>query len=93
VEPKTPTVSTAIKRLYWFPDKPVKKGDVVVLYSKKGAQSEKLNDDKSTSHFFYWGLSEPSWLEENKAAAVVAHLDDWETVKLPERVAKTGTSE
>jgi hypothetical protein len=90
-EPTTPTVSTAIKRIYWFPDKSVKKGDVVVLYTKGGKQSEKKNEDNSTSHFFYWGLSEPIWLEKNKAAGVVAHLDEWEVVKPPERVAKTGT--
>jgi len=87
------TFSTAIKQIYWFPDKLVKKGDVVVLYTKGGKQSEKKNQDDSISHFFYWGLSEPVWLDNNKAVAVLAHLDDWEIAKPLERVAKTGTSE
>jgi len=93
MDPQIPSFSTSIRRQYWFPDKLVKKGDVVVLYTKVGKQSEKKNNDNSTSHFFYWGLSEPIWLENSQVVAVLGHLDDWAIVKLPVRVSKTGTSQ
>ena len=46
---------TVPNSFYWFPDGPVKKGDVVVLYTKSGARSTTNNQDRSTSHFYYWG--------------------------------------
>jgi hypothetical protein len=45
--------SSLVKHPYWFPDKSVKKGDLVVLYSKKGTSSYKLNSDQTSTHFYY----------------------------------------
>src|SRR5262245_4079302 len=63
-------LSQSLKPLCWFPDNPVKAGDLVVLYTKVGAQKKKVNADKSTSHFFYLGLGKCLW-EGDKRAAVV----------------------
>ncbi|MEN2473586.1 hypothetical protein [Burkholderia sp. GS2Y] len=64
------------KEAYWFPDKPLKAGDQVVLYSKAGTRSEKKLDDGSTVHFFYWGLSGTRW-GDGKNMAVLVQGEDW----------------
>ncbi len=69
-------VSSRVKRVYWFPDKPVRKGDLVVLYTKQGTQSEKKASDGSTSHFFYWGLTGALW-DSPSECAVLTHIDSW----------------
>jgi hypothetical protein len=45
---------------YWFPDRKLKQGDFVVLYSKMGTSSEKTGNG-STSYFFYWGWKSAQW--------------------------------
>ncbi|WP_148309087.1 hypothetical protein [Sphingopyxis fribergensis] len=55
---------------YWFADKPVKKGDVAVLYSKAGKRSEKVSESGHTSHFFYWGRPESIWTAEKRAVLI-----------------------
>lgn len=50
-------VSTNVTAPYWFPDRIVKKGDYVVVYTKEGVSSDKQNADGSSSYFFYRGLS------------------------------------
>lgn len=60
-----------IFRGYWFADITLKPGDTVVLYSKKGKQSEKTNKNGSKSVFFYWGLDAPHWKHGANAALVV----------------------
>lgn len=62
-------VSSAVEKTYWFPDKDVKKGDLVVLYSKAGVNTETKNVDGTTTHFFYWRSSELLW--SDPTAAVV----------------------
>jgi hypothetical protein len=62
-------VSSTVEKTYWFPDKDVKKGDLVVLYTKAGVNTETKNEDGTTTHFFYWQSSELLW--SNPDAAVV----------------------
>lgn len=69
-------VSSRIQKAYWFPDKQVRSGDVVSLYTKKGRDNERRNADDSTSHFFYWNLDAPLWVDKN-VTAVLASLQ-WE---------------
>lgn len=73
----TTTVSSSIKATYWFPDRQVKKGDLVVLYSKSGVNTERKNKDGSTSHFFYWGLSSATW-NNPEDSVVLFKIDEWE---------------
>lgn len=51
-----------IPSAFWFWSKNVSPGDFIVVYSKNGQTSEKKNNDGTTSHFFYWGLSSPIWV-------------------------------
>jgi hypothetical protein len=64
------------KTAYWFPDKDVKAGDLVVLYSKSGTQSEKKLQSGATAHFFYWGLETPPQWSAGKGA-VLLFADEW----------------
>lgn len=69
------TVTNGVRASYWFPDKEINAGDLVILYTKKGTNSEKPLES-STSHFFYWGQEEPLWNKENRSA-IIAHLSEW----------------
>lgn len=54
--------SGPVRDAYWFVDKDVKKGDLIVLYTKDGETSEKKNDDDTMSYFFYWRKTSPIWV-------------------------------
>lgn len=71
-------VSNKVRHPYWFPDKKVKSGDVVVIYTKKGTNSQQVNKDGSTSHFFYWGLDNNVWNNDGDCALLL-HVDNWES--------------
>ncbi|MDE6507919.1 MAG: hypothetical protein K2L04_05610 [Alistipes sp.] len=73
--------SSNIKSLYWFPDKEVKKGDLVVLYTKSGESNSIINNNGKKTHFFYWGLSEP--ISVNKDTCVVLLTAKWRTMDIP----------
>lgn len=65
--------TAGFKLAYWFPDKEVKAGDLVVLYSKSGKQSEKQLTSGVTAHFFYWGLQKlPVWSSAKGAVLLLA---------------------
>jgi hypothetical protein len=70
-------VDTGIQQTFWFPDKEVKTGDLVVLYTKSGKNSEKQLEGGATAHFFYWGLSGPQWDKPNRSV-VVLHAPEWQ---------------
>lgn len=71
-------VSNLVRHPYWFPDKEVKAGDLVVVYTKTGRQSQKVNNDGSTSHFFYRGIDRTIWNQE-RDCAVVLEISDWKS--------------
>lgn len=72
------SISANVLNSFWFPDKRVIAGDLVILYTKKGEESEKKNKDGSTSHFFYWGLDKTIWNEEDDCAVLI-EIEDWTT--------------
>jgi hypothetical protein len=72
---------------YWFPDKVVKAGDLVVLYTKTGMDSTRTSKGGSTSHFLYWGAKNNDSLWVDDMAAVLLHAPDWEFQKV-ESLAK-----
>lgn len=71
-------ISNKLRHTYWFPDKAVKKGDLVILYSKEGKISEKINPSENTSHFFYWNLKETVW-NKDEDCAVLFSISEYET--------------
>ncbi|MBQ3715292.1 MAG: hypothetical protein IJM92_09460 [Fibrobacter sp.] len=71
-------ISNKLRHTYWFPDKDVRKGDLVVLYTKEGKISEKVNLSGNTSHFFYWNLKETVW-NKDEDCAVLFSISEYET--------------
>lgn len=78
-------VDTSVSRTYWFPDKEVSKGDLVVLYSKRGAQNER-DIGKNKYHFFYWGSGESLW-DDEASAGVLMHAPDWNSFRVGDELA------
>ena len=85
---KSGGISMDLEPLLWFPDAPGKAGDLVVIYTKEGTSKTKVNDDGSTSHFFYLGRSASIWSSPDRAA-VVAKIDEWEYYVIPPADAST----
>lgn len=71
-------VSNKVKHSYWFPDKEVQAGDLVILYTKQGFMNEKKHKNGFISHFFYWGLEMTVWNKEGDCV-VLLQVDDWVT--------------
>lgn len=71
-------VSNLVRHPYWFPDKRVKAGDLIVLYTKTGAKSQTKNKNGSTSHFFYRGLERTIW-NKSGDCAVLLEISTWTT--------------
>lgn len=46
---------------FWFPERALKVGDFVILYSKNGVSSSKTGNEGNTSYFFYWGQTTTQW--------------------------------
>lgn len=69
-------VSPRIKSPYWIPDQEVSKGDLVVIYTKKGQRNSRENDDSTSSHFFYMGKSESLYSGKDDTAAVF-NIANW----------------
>ena len=72
------TLTTNIFNSYWFSYGAVAKGDLVVLYTRSGTNSSKPLKDAGTAHFFYWGLRDPIW-DDNERAAVILHAPQWQS--------------
>lgn len=62
--------SSLVKNPYWFPDRKIKAGDRVVLYTKKGVNNVVDNKNGTHTYFYYWGL-ENSHLVTDRACVVL----------------------
>jgi hypothetical protein len=74
-------LSMDIPNAFWFPDLDIKMGDFIVLYTKVGVRSTKpAADGTTTSHFFYWGLTDPIWASSSYRA-VLLHIENYQVFK------------
>jgi hypothetical protein len=69
-------VSNTVINAFWFPDKRVNPGDLIVLYTKAGFNREKVNSNGTVSHFFYWNLPLPIWREDS-IAVLLMRVSEW----------------
>jgi hypothetical protein len=69
-------LSGDVPNAYWFPALKVKAGDLVVLYTKSGSRSKKVQPEGGTTHFFYWEKSESIWNSQEYKLALV-NTDAW----------------
>jgi hypothetical protein len=72
-------IFTQIFHPYWFPDKLIKKNDLIILYTKKGENSLKTNTDGTTSYFYYRGVASPIYT--NNFFALVVEANTWKIEK------------
>ncbi len=70
------TISNKLRNTYWFPDKNVKIGDFVVLYTGIGTDSQYRNRAGTVTHTFYWGLGKTVW-NKDRDTAVLFEISDW----------------
>ena len=81
-------VTTEVVNTFWFPDRPMSRGDLVVVYSKSGAPKRKSIRDGRTAHFFYWEQESPLWDDEH-CAPVLLYAPQWVGIAPQEPVADT----
>ena len=82
INPETSTFSSKISHVFWLPDREVKKGDKVIVYTKKGIHNKQENEDQTTSHFFYWGMEAPL-NSKNDETCVVVFNASWLVERVP----------
>lgn len=70
-------LTTDVRRAFWFPNKKIQKGDIVVIYSKTGGEKEKALDQGRKAHFYYWDESMPIW-DDADLGAVILHAPEYE---------------
>lgn len=63
--------ATGLLSSYWFQYRKIEKGDLVVIYTKQGAETEKSLSTGRKAHFFYLGLKEPIWGDPTKGALLL----------------------
>jgi hypothetical protein len=76
-------VTTGVHNAFWFPYKSVKAGDLVVVYSKRGTESQKGVEGGRTAHFLYWGRTEPLWGTHDKGV-VLLYAPTWHSAGVDE---------
>lgn len=67
---------TDVFHTFWFPYQEIERGDLVVIYTKKGEVRSKMLETGSRAHFFYWNVGEAIW-NDSERAAVVLRAADW----------------
>ncbi len=70
-------VSSLVKNAYWFPDTVVRSGDLIILYTKPGSNSQVKNPDNTTTWYFYWGHKKTLW-NNSQSSAVLVKSEAWE---------------
>ena len=71
-------VSTTPQHVFWFPPRPIRKGDTVLLYTGSGNAQSTVNADGTNTHYYYWGSKTTLW-NEPEACAVLLELTAWAT--------------
>lgn len=70
-------VSNRLRHILWLPDKPVKQGDLVSVWTKGGRDTTVATDQGRTVHRFFWGLKTAVWNDEGDCA-VLFDIGDWQ---------------
>lgn len=81
-------LQNTVRDAYWFIDRVVTQGDLIILYTKATSTAYKIKaeEGKKASHFFYWGLTDAIWGNDDSglaygtlstwSASVVDHSDE-----------------
>lgn len=74
------TISNRLRHFFWFPPNAVKKGELVLLRTKRGTNGKFTASDGRTVHRFYWNLKSSIW-NNDADAAVLFEMSDWKTTR------------
>jgi hypothetical protein len=81
------TISNKLRHPYWFLPKKVLAGDLVFLYTRRGADTSWRNRAGSTTHERFWDLREPVW-NDTGDCAVLFELAQWRTIRAGSPVSR-----
>ena len=74
-------ISNKLRHSYWFPDKKIKSGDKIIVYTKPGDEGSKTNKSGNESHFFYWDLEITVW-NKDEDCAIIVKVDSYKTKRI-----------
>jgi hypothetical protein len=77
-------LSTRVQFAFWFPYKPIKKDELVVVYTKAGQPREKALTGGGATHFYYWDLEDILWDTASQRNAVLLHSPKWTSKNVSE---------
>jgi hypothetical protein len=69
-------ISNRLRHILWIPDKFVKQGDLVSVWTKSGTNTTVTNDQGRTIHRFFWDLKTAVWNDEGDCA-VLFDINAW----------------
>lgn len=72
-------ITNRVLATYWFSDRSVEIGDLVVIYTKSSKSWYKIKPASRggvNTHFFYWGRDQTVW-DGQDIAAVLGRFVDW----------------
>lgn len=70
-------VSNKLRHVFWFPDKNVKRGEYVSVWTGSGQDTMTKTDPGAPVHRFYWGLKSSVWNDTGDCAALL-ELNTWQ---------------
>jgi hypothetical protein len=70
-------VSNKLRHTFWIPDKEVRRGELVSVWTKIGTNITTKNNDGETVHRFFWGLKTSVWNDKGDCA-VLFELTTWQ---------------
>ncbi len=68
---KENTVSNKLRHVYWFPDKQVKAGEYVRIFTRPGTSDTITSPNGSVIHKLYWGLKTAVWNDDGDSAILM----------------------
>ncbi len=71
-------VSNKWQHVHKFGEQPVKAGDEVILYTKKGKKEIKNHGNNNKQYTYYWGMDSSIWNNDGDAA-VLYQIYKWKT--------------
>lgn len=77
---KKDSVSNKLRHTFWFPNKKIKKGDLVSVWTRTGEDTTTKTDSGTPVHRFYWGLKTSVW-NDNGDCAVLLEIETWQLFK------------
>ncbi len=67
------------RHVFWFPNREVKAGDSIILYTKRGKVVAPVKGEQR--HLFYWNLDDGIWTSKNDSAILI-RMHDWALKKV-----------